>query len=225
MKIILLRHGERDINNPLFFSKLTDEGMIKSKLLVKELNKYNINTIYASPFLRVLQTIYPYCKSNNINVNVNNLLYESMDDIKFNDNNSHFNYKDLPNKYIEIINTIYSNNKLYKIKRNESFIDIKNRVKPFINEILINDDEILFDSDPKQFNWLHYKNGKLNLYTKEFCKRDMGDKVTQRLPYDYHTNVPDEIYEEVENASMRSVKMTRKDFKQFYRGKDGSRIY
>ena len=33
------------------------------------------------------------------------------------------------------------------------------------------------------------------------------------------------IYEEVENASMRSVKMTRKDFKQFYRGKDGSRIY
>ena len=107
MKIILLRHEERDINNPLFFSKLTDEGMIKSKLLVKELNKYNINTIYASPFLRVLQTIYPYCKSNNINVNVNNLLYESMDDIKFNDNNSHFNYKDLPNKYIEIINTIY----------------------------------------------------------------------------------------------------------------------
>ena len=33
------------------------------------------------------------------------------------------------------------------------------------------------------------------------------------------------IYEEVENASMRSVKMTRKDFKQFYRGKNGSRIY
>tara|TARA_A100001201_G_scaffold101407_1_gene87073 strand:+ start:1129 stop:2109 length:981 start_codon:yes stop_codon:yes gene_type:complete len=32
-------------------------------------------------------------------------------------------------------------------------------------------------------------------------------------------------YEEVENASMRSVKMTRKDFKQFYRGKNGSRIY
>tara|TARA_X000000950_G_scaffold285262_1_gene390717 strand:+ start:2575 stop:3555 length:981 start_codon:yes stop_codon:yes gene_type:complete len=33
------------------------------------------------------------------------------------------------------------------------------------------------------------------------------------------------IYEEVENASMRSVKATRKDFKQFYRGKNGSRIY
>jgi len=33
------------------------------------------------------------------------------------------------------------------------------------------------------------------------------------------------IYEETENASMRSVKMTRKDFKQFYRGKNGSRIY
>ena len=33
------------------------------------------------------------------------------------------------------------------------------------------------------------------------------------------------VYEEVENASMRSVKMTRKDFKQFYRGKNGSRIY
>ena len=33
------------------------------------------------------------------------------------------------------------------------------------------------------------------------------------------------IYEEVDNPSMRSVKMTRKDFKQFYRGKNGSRIY
>ena len=33
------------------------------------------------------------------------------------------------------------------------------------------------------------------------------------------------IYEETENASMRSVKMTRKDFKQFYRGRNGSRIY
>ena len=33
------------------------------------------------------------------------------------------------------------------------------------------------------------------------------------------------IYEETENSSMRSVKMTRKDFKQFYRGKNGSRIY
>jgi|TARA_Y100000401_G_scaffold114741_1_gene117223 phage gp36-like protein len=33
------------------------------------------------------------------------------------------------------------------------------------------------------------------------------------------------IYEELETPSMRSVKMTRKDFKQFYRGKNGSRIY
>ena len=33
------------------------------------------------------------------------------------------------------------------------------------------------------------------------------------------------IYEETENATMRSVKITRKDFKQFYRGKNGSRIY
>tara|TARA_R100000388_G_scaffold79021_1_gene57663 strand:+ start:1949 stop:2929 length:981 start_codon:yes stop_codon:yes gene_type:complete len=32
-------------------------------------------------------------------------------------------------------------------------------------------------------------------------------------------------YEEVENASIRSVQMTRKDFKQFYRGKNGSLIY
>ena len=174
MKIILLRHGERDINNPLFFSKLTDEGMIKSKLLVKELNKYNINTIYASPFLRVLQTIYPYCKSNNINVNVNNLLYESMDDIKFNDNNSHFNYKDLPNKYIEIINTIYSNNKLYKIKRNESFIDIKNRVKPFINEILINNEDILIVSHLTILNAIHsFFNNNIN---NEY-KQSMGSYI------------------------------------------------
>ena len=29
-----------------------------------------------------------------------------------------------------------------------------------------NDDNILFDTDPKQHDWIHYKNGKLNLYTK-----------------------------------------------------------
>ncbi len=32
-------------------------------------------------------------------------------------------------------------------------------------------------------------------------------------------------YEEVDNASIRSVTMTRKDFKQFYRGRNGSIVY
>ncbi len=69
-----------------------------------------------------------------------------------------------------------------------------------VREILVNDDTILFDTDPKQHYWLHYKNGKLNLETKEFCKRDITDRITQRLNYNYHDNVPDEIYDEVELA-------------------------
>ena len=69
-----------------------------------------------------------------------------------------------------------------------------------LREIMTNDDEILFDTDPKQHYWLHYKNGKLNLQNGEFCKRDINDLITQRLDYNYHDKVPDDVYKEVETA-------------------------
>ncbi len=68
-----------------------------------------------------------------------------------------------------------------------------------LREIMTNDNDILFDTDPKQFNYIHYKNGKLNLFSKEFSKRDINDLITKRLSYNYHDNIDAKIYYEVES--------------------------
>ena len=65
MKIILLRHEERysDIG---FFSNLTERGIENSCLfLPPKLKKLNIDVIFSSPFVRTIQTIYPYCNKYN----------------------------------------------------------------------------------------------------------------------------------------------------------------
>ena len=74
MKLIILRHEERP-NNSLFFTPLTENGKKNAEELKNKLPD-NIDLIYSSPFLRVLQTIYPYCKKHNKTVNVENSFYE-----------------------------------------------------------------------------------------------------------------------------------------------------
>lgn len=131
MILYILRHEERDINNPLFFSPLTSTGIQNSIHLVNKLDSINIHSIYASPFLRVLQTIYPYCKKHNVFVNVDNSLYESMDDSQFNSINKNNTWKDLPNKYKQIINSEYIS--MYgNVKLHETFEEVCERVIPFI---------------------------------------------------------------------------------------------
>ena len=75
MKLILLRHEEREFNLG-FFSNLTENGIINACVLPLELKKLNIDIIFTSPFVRTLQTIYPYAKNYNTKVNVEYGLYE-----------------------------------------------------------------------------------------------------------------------------------------------------
>jgi len=75
MKIILLRHEERNFDIG-FNSNLTDNGIINSCNLSAKLKEENIDIIFASPFIRVLQTIYPYCFTYNKSVNIEYGLYE-----------------------------------------------------------------------------------------------------------------------------------------------------
>jgi len=79
MKIILLRHEERD-NDISFNSNLNENGIIRTIKLSKELNKldklYNIKYIFTSPFIRVLQTIYPYAEEYNKKIFIEYGLYE-----------------------------------------------------------------------------------------------------------------------------------------------------
>lgn len=75
MKIILLRHEDRE-NYPGFYSNLTEKGFDKSIKLIKKLNKLNIDVIYSSPYLRTLQTVYPYAVYSKKKVNVELALSE-----------------------------------------------------------------------------------------------------------------------------------------------------
>ena len=136
MKLIILRHEERP-NNSLFFTPLTENGKKNAEELKNKLQD-NIDLIYSSPFLRVLQTIYPYCKKHNKTVNVENSFYEYCQPPDFNHNNHrHFISEYNKFEYYEYITNII--NKKYKssvfvsnIKYLEKEQDIQNRVFPFI---------------------------------------------------------------------------------------------
>ena len=65
MKIYLLRHEDRTMDLT-FFSPLTKNGLDNSKNLIKFLEKEKINSIYSSPYIRTLQTVYPYAKKYDI---------------------------------------------------------------------------------------------------------------------------------------------------------------
>ncbi len=75
MKIYILRHEDRTMDRT-FFSPLTEDGLDSSIKLVDVLNKHNINYIFSSPFIRTLQTVYPYSKQNGIKINAEHSLSE-----------------------------------------------------------------------------------------------------------------------------------------------------
>ena len=65
MKIYILRHEDRTMDLT-FFSPLTKNGLEKSINLISYLEKEKINSIYCSPYIRTLQTIFPYSKKYNL---------------------------------------------------------------------------------------------------------------------------------------------------------------
>jgi broad specificity phosphatase PhoE len=136
MSIFLLRHEER-FEPPSFFTPLTQNGLINSHKLVKKLESFTFDEIYCSPFLRTVQTIYPYCIENNREINIENSLYEI--------NNPHIcqknNYQHIVNelecihpKYLEIVNNNYDSFlELGNMKWPDRHLeDLYKRVVPFI---------------------------------------------------------------------------------------------
>ena len=70
MKIYVMRHCERNMNDCGFESPLIYEGQMNAKNKYNELNRLNINVIYSSPFLRTIQTGDFYSKMKNIPINI-----------------------------------------------------------------------------------------------------------------------------------------------------------
>ena len=80
--LYLLRHEERG-TSPVFHTPLTNTGKDNSKKLCELLKEIEIDIIFCSPFLRTLQTIYPYCELEYLFVNCELGLYEFLSDPLF----------------------------------------------------------------------------------------------------------------------------------------------
>jgi broad specificity phosphatase PhoE len=163
MKLILLRHEERGIDIG-FYSNLTENGINNAcTSLPNKLKSLNIDFIFSSPFMRTIETIYPFAYSNNISINIEYALYEyihnpyfllsewyyTIDDIK--------DFKDMINmNYNSIIN---KNN--FSILEDE--ISLSKRIIPFINYLKenFNDKTILLVSHKGVINKI------IDLYVKK----------------------------------------------------------
>ena len=135
MKFIIIRHGER-FDSTLYFTPLTTNCLKQADKLADILKACKIDIIYSSPFLRTLQTIYPYCIENNKKVNIENTFYECLNSNEFNYHNYRHSYKELQNAYPHLGSIIDENYNTKLFVSNISYVEdykqVKNRVFPFI---------------------------------------------------------------------------------------------
>ena len=135
MKLYILRHEDRT-NDATFFSPLTEKGLINANKLVDKLEKLNITKIYSSPFIRTLQTIYPFSKKKNIKVNLEYNLIEIQHE-------SIIAPKSYGSKLPLYMAQLFNYNPNYitvreptAIKYPETFNDVVERTIPFINALV-----------------------------------------------------------------------------------------
>ena len=123
-KIYILRHGERD-NSIDFDTLLTPRGVQRAeKEICQVLQRINFDEIYCSPFIRTLQTIKPYCDLTGSKINLEWALSESIPEDYY-----------IPPEYNDIINHDYQSyyvSETTTFLADESFENIKNRIKDFI---------------------------------------------------------------------------------------------
>ena len=138
MTIYVSRH-ERRFSSPKFFTSLTKKGLENSVKLIDKINKLNINIIYCSPFLRTIQTIYPYALNTGKKINIEYALYEAVKENTFSENDYLHNYTELyevDSRFKTIINPNYKSflNK-NSIDFPENLNKIYKRTIPFLNNL------------------------------------------------------------------------------------------
>jgi broad specificity phosphatase PhoE len=133
MRVILLRHEERGIDVG-FYSSLTEHGIINAcNYLPDKLHASKIDVIFSSPFLRTLQTIYPYANLYNKKVNIEYGLYEYLHNPYFLLGNWYYTINDINDSDLKsIINYKYKSIiKKYDFSVLEDENDLEKRVKKF----------------------------------------------------------------------------------------------
>jgi 2,3-bisphosphoglycerate-dependent phosphoglycerate mutase len=179
MKIYILRHEDRT-QDCSFFSPLTKEGLDNSIKLSDILKNEKIDVIYTSPYMRTLQTVYPYSIKYKIKVNLEYGLGEiqHQDIIAKKSIGIHipeyiadtFNYN--PN-YKSIIQT-------ENIKYPETINDIDTRVKQVLKSIV---------------NKYFHTNNNILLVTHQSLCVNMARIHDKNYDIDYHKGLLCKIYD------------------------------
>lgn len=198
MKIYLIRHEER-VNDSSFFAPLTKNGLLNSNLLVEYLEDLDITTIYTSPTIRTMQTIYPYSKKMFIPINLEYSLLESKNVNNFTVISQNitlplyiaelFNYNP---DYISLIDTIDIN---FPETKEEVFIRVNNFFNYIIKKYSNTNENIIFvthgslseaimefldkksDMKPDYQSLTNYKMGQLTLiYDNKLTFKNINNK-------------------------------------------------
>ncbi|VVU95162.1 Histidine phosphatase superfamily (branch 1) [seawater metagenome] len=165
MRIYTLRHQER-FNDATMFAPLTLKGLENSKKLVPILNRLGINYIYSSPYMRTLQTIYPYSKTTDTKVNLEYGLIETLR----HPNIPKSSYNSLFPQYLS---SQFNFNKNYSsvvknedLKFNETDKNLEKRIKNVLHSIIkthgSKNDRILIVSHMTPINTIIKIGGKSN---------------------------------------------------------------
>ena len=136
MKIyILCNFNEIDVDD--FSSSLDIEGLKKADDIIQNLSDLKIDKIYCSPYLKTIQTIYPFCSKSNKHINIEPTFHDTMfNPIKTTVGvhisrryTNHFGYS----YFFDQINIHYKS-KLFSsnISLKETETAVKNRIFPFL---------------------------------------------------------------------------------------------
>ena len=131
----MLRHEDRT-QDCSFFSPLTQIGLDNADKLIPKLKECNINMIISSPYIRTLQTVNPFCKETNQQINLEYSLGELQHAEIIAKQSACIN---LP----EYIAELFNYNPVYKslikstdVKYPETEDEIKARVKYFLKDLI-----------------------------------------------------------------------------------------
>lgn len=149
MKLFILRHEDRT-QDASFFSPLTKTGIENANNLIDFLEKLNITHIYSSPYIRTLQTVYPFSKKSGVKIKLEYSLSEinHPDLIAKNSNGVR-----LPEYMADLFN--YDKNytsqiEVEQIKYPEAEPDVEFRIKNFLKSLIMqhgkNEDNVLLVS-------------------------------------------------------------------------------
>ena len=146
MKIYILRHEDRT-QDATFFSPLTEVGLENSIKLINTLEKLNINYIYSSPYIRTLQTIYPFLKKSEIKVKLDYGLSEIKNQNLIPKNSHTTRLPEYMIKSFQAEPNYRSSVEPEDIPYPEEEIDVQKRIKNFLKNLINNhgktDDTIL----------------------------------------------------------------------------------